>query len=145
MARLKSNTAKIWTKGYAAGSVLLLALLLAGCGAIGPQTVTRDRFNYVSAISESWKRQMLLNLLKTRYMDAPIFLDVSSVINQYSVEQEFGLGVSAELYNKGDPSFISPEVGARGKYTDRPTITYNDKDCIRSEVKRNSGYNRLVV
>jgi len=125
MAKLKSNATKSWTKGKAVGTIILLALLLAGCGGIGPQTVTRDRFNYVSAISESWKRQMLLNLLKTRYIDAPIFLDVSSVINQYSLEQEFGLGVSAELYNKGDPSFISPEVGAKGRYTDRPTITYN--------------------
>ena len=55
---------------------------MAGCSAVGPATIDRDRFDYVSAISESWKRQTLLNLLKTRYLDAPVFMDVASVINQ---------------------------------------------------------------
>ena len=56
-------------------SVLLLPvlLLLSACTAIGPPTVARDRFDYVNAMSESWKRQMLLNLVKIRYLDAPVF------------------------------------------------------------------------
>ena len=57
-----------------------------GCASIGPGTVTRDRFDYVTAISDSWKSQMLFNLVKLRYGDAPVFLDVASVINQYLVE-----------------------------------------------------------
>jgi hypothetical protein len=60
------------------------ALALAGCASLGPATVARDRFDYVEAISDSWKRQMLLNLLnllKVRYADAPVFLDVTSVIS----------------------------------------------------------------
>ncbi len=58
----------------------LLALGLAGCAGIGPSTVSRDRFDYTEAISDSWKHQMLLNMIKIRYGDAPVFLDVSSVI-----------------------------------------------------------------
>ncbi len=69
-------------------------LLLSGCAGIGPGTVTRDRFDYTTAISESWKAQMLLNMVKTRYADAPIFLDVASVINQYAVEMMMGSGIS---------------------------------------------------
>jgi hypothetical protein len=52
-------------------------------------------------------------------------MDVASVINQYALEQEVGLGVSGEFYKKGEPSFVSPEIGVKGRYTDRPTITYN--------------------
>jgi hypothetical protein len=116
---------KIRPKVAAVGAVMLVGALVAGCTAgIGPQTVARDRFDYVSAISDSWKRQTLLNLLKTRYVDAPVFMDVASVINQYALEQEVGLGVSGEIYNKGEPSFVEPEIGVRGRYTDRPTITY---------------------
>jgi len=122
---LKINTIKLWTRRVSFGIFVLVAIHLAGCTTIGPQTVDRDRFDYVKAISESWKRQTHLNLLKIRYLDAPIFLDVASVINQYSMEQELELGVSGEFYNRSEPSFISPEVGARGRYTDRPTITYN--------------------
>ena len=47
------------------------ALLTIGCASIGPANVTRDRFDYVTAISESWKRQMLLNLLKVRCCSTP--------------------------------------------------------------------------
>ena len=107
------------------GALFLAAVHLAGCAGIGARTVARDRLDYVSAISESWKRQTLLNLLKTRYQDAPIFLDVASVIGQYALEQEVGLGVSGEIYNKGEPSFFGPEITARrGTRTDpRSLIT----------------------
>jgi hypothetical protein len=65
---------------------ILALILLVGCSGIGPATVERDRFDYVNALSSSWKKQILLNLVKIRYLDAPIFLDVSSVISQYAVE-----------------------------------------------------------
>jgi hypothetical protein len=44
----------------------------------------------ITAISDSWKSQMLFNLVKLRYGDAPVFLDVASVINQYLVEGSVG-------------------------------------------------------
>lgn len=100
----------------------ILAFLTAGCAGIGPPTVARDRFDYVSAISESWKRQTLHNLLKTRYADAPVFMDVTSVINQYALEGQVQLGATwGEAPLTGD----SQTVGGSGKYTDRPTITYS--------------------
>ena len=100
MSRLVDQFLKIRPKGAAVGAVILVAVLLAGCTAIGPQTVARDRFDYVSAISDSWKRQTLLNLVKTRYLDAPVFMDVASVINEYALEQEVGVGASGELFNR---------------------------------------------
>lgn len=107
------------------GILALVVILLSGCTSIGPTTIERDRFDYVSAISESWKRQTLLNLVKTRYIDVPVFLDIASVINQYSMERELSLGIEGEFYNRSDPSYIGPSIGATGRYTDRPTITYN--------------------
>ena len=63
---------------------------------------------------------MLLNLVKIRYLDAPVFLDVASVINQYSVEGEISLGASWSDAISGDRQMI----GGTGRYSDRPTITY---------------------
>ena len=103
----------------------ILALMLCSCSGVGPASVARDRFDYTVAISDSWKSQMLLNIVKVRYADTPIFLDVASVINQYSVEQEIGLGASMEIYRSVDSNFISPNIKATGRYTDRPTITYS--------------------
>ena len=75
--------------------LMLMALLsLAGCAGIGPGTVSRDRFDYTEAISDSWKRQMLFNMVKIRYGDAPVFMDVSSVISQYQIAGQINLGAT---------------------------------------------------
>jgi hypothetical protein len=47
-------------------SVFFMLASLSGCASIGPGTVARDRFDYVTAISDSWKSQMLFNLVKLR-------------------------------------------------------------------------------
>ncbi|MHC4120190.1 MAG: hypothetical protein ACYSWO_22075, partial [Planctomycetota bacterium] len=93
---------------------------LTGCLQVGPGTVARDRFGYTDAISESWKRQMLLNMVKIRYSDAPVFLEVASVINQYALEAELR-GTLA--WNAFLP-LPSQNVTTGGRYADRPTITY---------------------
>jgi hypothetical protein len=105
-------------KGVVAWAILWLTFQLCGCAAVGPPTVTRDRFDYVQAISESWKRQTLFNLVKTRYLDAPVFMDVSSVISQYVLESEIEMEFKWDARN-------TQALGGRGTYIDRPTITYN--------------------
>ncbi|KAF0099359.1 MAG: hypothetical protein FD187_2215 [bacterium] len=100
--------------------ILLFMLLLGGCAPLGAPTIARDRFEYTNAVAESWKRQMLLNILKIRYGDAPIFLDVTSIINQYSLETE----VRGTLGWSNPPSADRQELGGTGRYYDRPTITY---------------------
>jgi len=108
------------SKSRGFGWVCLLALL-CGCSSIGPGSLTRDRFDYVAAISDSWKRQMLLNMVKVRYAEAPVFLDVAQVVNSYSLESEielFGQGASST----GGCSFRT--ITGTGRYSDSPTISY---------------------
>jgi len=99
---------------------VLILLCLSGCASIGPGTVDRDRFAYTDAISESWKKQMLLNMVKIRYSDSPVFLDVASIINQYGLETELNAGLSWNDFLPGN----TQRVGGRGRYAERPTITY---------------------
>ncbi|OIP98231.1 MAG: hypothetical protein AUK55_03260 [Syntrophobacteraceae bacterium CG2_30_61_12] len=114
----------IFRQGF--NSLVFTGLLLtcAGCAGVGPHTVARDRFDYTSAISDSWKAQMLINMVKMRYGDTPTFLDVASVINQYSVESQVDLRfswadpVTAALTN-------TQSTGGATRYIDRPTITYS--------------------
>jgi hypothetical protein len=103
--------------------VVSLLFGLSGCASIGPHSVARDRFDYISAISDSWKSQMLLNLVKIRYGDAPVFLDITSVINQYALETQ--ASVAASWQTPLNINANTYALGGSGKYTDRPTITYS--------------------
>jgi hypothetical protein len=98
-------------------------LLLSGCTGIGPGTVVRDRIDYTEALSDSWKSQMLLNMVKVRYGDAPVFLDVASVITQYALETQASVAATWQSPLISNANTLG--VGGSGKYTDRPTITYS--------------------
>jgi hypothetical protein len=106
----------------------LLLSIITGCGSIGPTTLGRDRFDYVSAISESLKQQILLNIVKIRYADVPVFMDVGQVISGYELEGT--LTASGNLADKdwrtaGGALGTFLNLGAGGRYLDRPTITYS--------------------
>jgi hypothetical protein len=98
------------------------ACLLAGCKSIGPGTVPRDRSDYSTSISESWKRQTLLNIVRLRYLDPPIFVDVGQIVAGYTFETGISAGGSFPETSAFGGSTAS--VGGSAKYTDRPTITY---------------------
>lgn len=104
------------------GVVMLGALVLAGCTHLGPLTVAVDRFDYSTAIADSWKQQTLLNIVKLRYADLPVFVDVASIVSGYSIQTGVSVTgtVSSERAIQGD--FAS--VLGQAIYTDRPTITY---------------------
>lgn len=104
--------------GWAVG--LLYSLHLSGCASIGPKSIPRDRIEYSSVMGESWKEQTLLNIVRLRYIDAPVFLDVSSVISSYTMESQVDL--RGNFFGGTTPN--NQALGGYGRYTDRPTISY---------------------
>ncbi len=103
-------------------SLCLAAALFAGCTHLGPKTMTVDRFDYSTAIADSWKQQTLLNIVKLRYMDLPVFVDVASIVAGYSLQTGVNVGGTVSSKNAIQGNFMS--AGAQAIYTDRPTITY---------------------
>jgi hypothetical protein len=83
--------------------------------------MVRDRFDYTSSISDSWKTQMLINLVKMRYGDAPVFLDVSSVITSYEMLASANVGGSFI----SNPNMAGATLGISGAVANRPTVTYS--------------------
>ncbi len=101
---------------------LLAVLGLSGCASFGPTSVDRDRFDYVQAIATSWKQQTLFNIVKLRYADTPVFLDVAQVIGSYQLQA--GISVGGGVNFGGPPLPNSLSLSAAGTYTDRPTVVY---------------------
>ena len=98
---------------------LLATTLLYGCATLGPQSIPRDRQGYSSAISDSWKEQTLLNIVRLRYADAPMFLDVSSIVASYSAEGQVDASATFPPHDWGTPT-----IGGYGRFTTKPTISY---------------------
>ena len=75
-------------------TTVLSALFITGCTTIGPDAIQRDRFDYNTAISDSWKEQTLLNIVKIRYADMPLFVEVVSIVSGYTLEGSVNLGAT---------------------------------------------------
>ncbi|MCX6927928.1 MAG: hypothetical protein NT154_32670 [Verrucomicrobia bacterium] len=101
---------------------VILLPVLAGCHHLGPKTVAVDRFDYSTAIADSWKQQTLLNIVKLRYMDLPVFMDVASVVSGYSLQTGVSVNGTLSTERAVQGNFLA--AGGQAIYTDRPTITY---------------------
>jgi hypothetical protein len=105
----------------------VLPFLVTVCTSIGPGTVRHDRIDYATSIGNSWKEQTLLNIVKLRYADMRIFLEVAQVIAGYQLQSalsgSFTLGnFTASLI---DRLTASGGATAASTYTDRPTVIYS--------------------
>jgi len=98
--------------------------MLAACSSYGPKSMDRDQLDYGKSIGENWKNQMLANIVKMRYLDMPVFVDVGSIVSGYSLSTTVNgtLGFGSSITG-GD----AQGLGASGTFTDRPTVTYMPK------------------
>ncbi|MGH7788753.1 MAG: hypothetical protein ACRERC_17920 [Candidatus Binatia bacterium] len=96
----------------------VLSLLIGGCTTgLGPKAVRSERPDYNQQIARSADAEMLLNLVRLRYNDTPVFLELGSVVAQYGYDASFNAG--------GDfGSGSGATVGAGLMYAEKPTITY---------------------
>jgi hypothetical protein len=102
--------------------VLLLAGALgaASCKSIGPASIPVDRSDYAVAIGVSWEQQVLLNLVRVRYAEAPSFVEVTGIVGGH----EFSRNVSASAGVNNSPFGDAATIGGAATLVDRPTITF---------------------
>jgi hypothetical protein len=96
---------------------------LAGCATVAPGRLTVDRLDYNRSVAESWKEQTLLNLVRLRYADMPVYLEVASVISSRSLEGQVDMSAPA-LVGAGSAA-ETMNLGGRTTVATRPTVTYS--------------------
>lgn len=100
------------------------ALAATGClrAPLGPKTIPPARLNYNEAISRSWDEQLLLNLVRLRYRDNPLFVDVTSVSASYELNRNASVG----FRSTGRDLDLTDVSGGLGMaYNEKPIVTYN--------------------
>ena len=101
--------------------IMAAVFVISGCAAQGAKRVPRDRFDYNGAIAQSTREQMLLNIVRSRYLEVPVFLTVSSVLTQYEYDRSVDLTAILE-FGSGTTDRGIGEANLR--FSERPTITY---------------------
>lgn len=94
-------------------------MLLAGCAVSGPTSIRTSRTDYNDAIARTASEQLLLNLVRLRYRDVPLFLEVSSVTTTFGVE----VGGSANVLST-TPDISAVGVSGSITLSERPSVTY---------------------
>ena len=107
----------------------MLAFASSGCS-LGPRTIHNNRLLYNEAVKTTSEQQLLLNIVRMRYIDSPSNLAISSIADQREVTGSLGIV----------PFFTSAGAGDVGSYrgsiwpsaelagVTRPTLSFTPLD-----------------
>ena len=97
----------------------LLAACLAASGCLGPAAVRSTRMRYNEVVRSTNDEQLLMNLVRLRYADTPVFIDLPNITSQFEVS---GGG------SDPGPSGSQTNFGVGGAWArDTPTLSYHPR------------------
>jgi hypothetical protein len=117
-----------WGVGLVRCSVVIL-VVAAGCN-FGPRTVFSGRLKFNEAVKATSEQQLLLNIVRLRYTDAPSSLALSSIADQRELVGSLGLVPFFTSAGAGDVGSYRGSVlpGMEFSGANRPTLSYTPMD-----------------
>lgn len=100
----------------------LISFLLIGCQSIGPGRIPPDHYHYNESLGKTANEQMVLNLVRLRHMEVPVFLTIGSVVTGYSLNRSIGVSLGAAFSPGFD--FTTGDASPSFSFAENPTITY---------------------
>jgi hypothetical protein len=99
--------------------MLLSVCFSVGPGCLGPEAVRKTRLKYNEAMRSTNDEQLLLNLVRLRYADSPVFVDLPNITSQFEL--------SAGGSDTG-PAGSQTNFGVAGLAgRDSPTLSYHPR------------------
>lgn len=95
------------------------AFMLSGCS-LGSRSLLTSRSDYNHAVQRSADEQMLLNLVRLKFRDSPMFLAVSSVVSQMSYTANLSGTSNFAALTKPSGS-LSSSLG----FSESPVVTFS--------------------
>jgi len=102
-------------------AICFISLGLSTCAGLGPASISTDRGSYIDILSLTDKQELLSNIVRVKYTDPPVFLQVNSITASPSLE----IGSESE-FKVGGGDIPPPLAILKPKiiYDDNPTISY---------------------
>ena len=112
----------------------ILLCSLCSCSQMGPRFIEGSRTDYNVAMGNTESEQILLNLVRLRYGDAPYFLEATALNTQFLLAPSVEAGSTFDFDGASNYSI-------RGKlaYEEKPTVTYSPlrgEDFVRQILSR---------
>lgn len=106
------------------GVVLAVCVAVSVCGCVlGPRALRASRVRYNEAIQATTNEQLLLNLVRLQYREAPLFLEVGAVSAQFAFKQTADIdGTINEGPLPNYPDKLA--LGAGTSFEEKPTVTF---------------------
>lgn len=102
--------------------ILCLCVCLSHCTSFGPRVIRAERTNFNLAVQETEDSQLLLNLVRLKYHDTPVFLELTSITSQSTLEA--GLGNGDPLAEIAQPPSLVWKPGGVLGASSQPTVSY---------------------
>jgi len=105
---------------YLAGLLLVISsCIFFGCTKYGPVFLQSERSQYNQAIQKTNDEQLLLNLVRLKYHDTPLFMEVHNIASQFTLQKDMVIGTSLQ----GAKGIFAQ--GASTLVEESPTISYS--------------------
>jgi hypothetical protein len=115
----KRRSAINWLRVCTRPGTLFVVLLLSGCSTYGPQLVLNSHIEYNKAVEQVIQEELLLNIVRRRYYEAPQFVTISSISSTMSTSAVITGG--SAFGNEGTPT--TGNIGGSLGFSDSPTVT----------------------
>ena len=101
-------------------SLFMSLLMLSGCSTVGPAFYESSFDDFNDAIRKTSDGQMLTNLVRMRYLETPVFLQVAGITTNFNINGNIGASAASR---EGSGNNYGLNAGAG--FSESPTISFS--------------------